>query len=189
MSVSVSVSVQHLHVVCIRLHCALCTVQRSEMQMAKGIHSVIVRGGISVGDGEVHTEFTIDCSHPLISVISMIAPSPDWIVGVHDLRLCRHDGWMKEYHAILPGYDCGTDSGECYTCPDAPEDPHQMMRELTKKTITNRDSSFYDPNGGFISPFGTLWLKLLNVTGGCPTTEGPGSVFLPLQPVTTKRLI
>jgi hypothetical protein len=147
------------------------------MQMAEGIHSVIYGNGTSVGDGKVHTEFTIDCMHPLVSVISMIAPSPDWIVGVHDLLLCRQGDWVKEYHADLFAYDCGTDSGESYTSPNAPENPHQIIKELRNKTTVNKNSAFYDPSGGSISPFAVLRLELLNVTGVCSTTEQPGSIL------------
>jgi hypothetical protein len=150
--------------------------------MAEGIHSVIYGNGTSVGDGKVHTEFTIDCMHPLVSVISMIAPSPDWIVGVHDLLLCRQGDWVKEYHADLFAYDCGTDSGESYTSPNAPENPHQIIKELRNKTTVNKNSAFYDPSGGSISPFAVLRLELLNVTGVCSTTEQPVSPPTPVCP-------
>ena len=45
-------------------------------------------GGISnVGTTIVNVEVTTD--YPLVSAISMIAPSPDWFVGVRDYSLCN----------------------------------------------------------------------------------------------------
>jgi hypothetical protein len=31
----------------------------------------------------------VNSQYPLVSFITMIAPSPDWFLGVHDLNLCN----------------------------------------------------------------------------------------------------
>ena len=50
---------------------------------------VIVRAGSSFNTPTqtVSGTFTMKASHPLVSVLSMIAPTPDWFVGVSNLRL------------------------------------------------------------------------------------------------------
>ncbi|XP_062512712.1 uncharacterized protein LOC134188563 [Corticium candelabrum] len=145
---------------------------RDEMRAATGIHSVISGSGISTGDGSVETEFSINCTYPFVSVISMIAPSPDWIVGINSLRLCRPGGWLKNYHTSLPAYDCGTDSGVSYTSPNAAEKERRLIVELGYKNTSNKASAFYDMNGGFIPPFADLKLEFLSATGDCPESVG-----------------
>ena len=77
--------------------------------------------GWSDGNCTMETGFNIDNDYPFVSLISKIAPSPDWIIGINNLRLCRGITWMKEYHTNLTAYDCGTDSGISYSSPNALE--------------------------------------------------------------------
>ncbi len=64
-------------------------------------------GTSSISNIEVNTEY------PLASFITMIAPSPDWFVGVHDFNLCdtTTGKWKESRTRDLPPYDAGTDSG------------------------------------------------------------------------------
>ena len=57
----------------------------------------------------VSTTFTVKASHPLVSVLSMIAPSPDWFVGVSSLSL-YDNGWRNRVVDLYP-YDAGTENG------------------------------------------------------------------------------
>ena len=41
-------------------------------------------------------EFQIGRDHPLVTLVAMIAPSPDWFVGVHDLGLIESGDWVDE---------------------------------------------------------------------------------------------
>ena len=61
-------------------------------------------------DNDKHkTGFRVDSSHPLVSVIARIAPSPDWFVGVHDVSLCNESGhWIQEKIITVFPYDAGT---------------------------------------------------------------------------------
>jgi hypothetical protein len=81
---------------------------------------LISGGGIAVSPGVVTVEFTAQRDCPVVSVVSMIAPSPDWFVGVTGLRLLGAEGWIEEQVVDLYPYDAGTDSGESYTSPNAP---------------------------------------------------------------------
>ena len=53
----------------------------------------------------------------------MIAPSPDWFVGVDSLNLYEDGAFVDEKTVVLYAYDAGTDSGTTYTSPDDPTDP------------------------------------------------------------------
>jgi hypothetical protein len=51
-----------------------------------------------------------------MSLVSMLGPSPDWIVGVSALELCsRNCTWVENKTLNLYPWDAGTDSGITYT--------------------------------------------------------------------------
>lgn len=68
--------------------------------------------------GTVSFSFDIDPSHPLVTLVTMIAPSPDWFVGVHGLSLIEAGRWVEVKTVPLFAYDAGTDSGLSYTSPN-----------------------------------------------------------------------
>lgn len=57
------------------------------------------------------TVVTLTDTHPEISLISMIAPSPDWFVGVSGLSLMDGDEWIDELTLDLRPWDAGTENG------------------------------------------------------------------------------
>ena len=59
---------------------------------------------------------------PEVSVVTMLAPSPDWFVGVDGLDLRDGDGWADRVVVDLAVYDAGTDAGAAYTAANAPLD-------------------------------------------------------------------
>ena len=84
--------------------------------------------------GSVGLSFETTAEHPLMTLVSMIAPSPDWFVGVSGMSLREDDGcWMERIEMDLVGYDAGTDSGATFTAPDAdvtPQEPIGLIQEL-----------------------------------------------------------
>ena len=61
---------------------------------------------------------------PLLTLASMIAPSPDWMIALHDINLLDDSGNWKENITIdVFAYDAGTDSGSDYTSANIPTDP------------------------------------------------------------------
>lgn len=87
-------------------------------------------GGIGPSPGQVSLDFTITEGHPLVSLVSMIAPSPDWFVGVADLPLLQNDRWVDSLTVELRGWDAGTDDGTTYTALNAPSTPHVPITRL-----------------------------------------------------------
>ena len=51
--------------------------------------------GVPDGSGMTATHLMVDKDHPYVSAISMLAPSPDRMVGVADLRLCDGGVWKE----------------------------------------------------------------------------------------------
>ena len=85
---------------------------------------VLSGAGVSPSPGQVSLDFSISDSHPLVSLVSMIAPSPDWFVGVADLPLLASGRWIDSLTVSLYGWDAGTDDGTTYLAPNAPATPH-----------------------------------------------------------------
>jgi hypothetical protein len=91
--------------------------------------AVISGAGVnpSPGTATVVFEATLDC--PLVSAVTMIAPSPDWFVGVSGLSLLEDGRWVDQKVIELLPFDAGTDSGVNYTSPDlATDDPEPIYR-------------------------------------------------------------
>ncbi len=84
-------------------------------------------GGIAESPGMTSGTFTITPDHPLITLLTMIAPSPDWIIGVSGLNLLAGDQWADEISVDLYPYDVGTDSGSSYGSPNQPTTPHEAI--------------------------------------------------------------
>ncbi|HAV65586.1 MAG TPA: hypothetical protein DCY13_24820, partial [Verrucomicrobiales bacterium] len=92
-------------------------------------------GGIGNSPGIVTLVFDIAQSHPLVSLTSMIAPSPDWFVGVHDLNLFANGTWAGELTVPLLGYDAGTDSGTSYGSANAVTSPAQPIQRINRPPL------------------------------------------------------
>ncbi len=96
--------------------------------------AVINGGGVATSPGEVSVEFEVSIDNPLITVVSMLAPSPDWFVGLHNVAL--HDGqqFLASLTQDLALYDAGTDSGQSYTSANSdtqPPDPIDLVSNPT----------------------------------------------------------
>ena len=57
-------------------------------------------GGTPTATGD----FTVTTDHPLVTLITMIAPSPDWFVGVHGESLLDAGGQWRTSHSV----DCAS---------------------------------------------------------------------------------
>lgn len=60
--------------------------------------------------GELSFDLDMNLDWPLVSMVTMLGPSPDWFVGVSGLSLLDDDGWAEVLSVDLPIYDGGTKS-------------------------------------------------------------------------------
>ena len=87
-------------------------------------------GTRSPGGATIQT-VTLREDFPLITLVTMIAPSPDWFVGVSGLSLRDDDGdWVEELEVVLYPLDAGTDSGPAYTSANDDTRPKEPIRGL-----------------------------------------------------------
>lgn len=88
---------------------------------------------------------------PLLTLCSMIAPSPDWFVGVAGLKLIGSDDeWIQQQTVTLAGFDAGTDSGADFTSPDLITAPRGVVTRFTDYPALIH---------GTIVPFGTFTIR------------------------------
>ena len=99
--------------------------------------TLISGGGISVSPGSVSLSLTVSQTHSQVTVVSMIAPSPDWFVGVHDLQLFENGAWVASKVISLLPYDAGTDSGTDYTSPNQDTNPADPISLITTGGVGN----------------------------------------------------
>ena len=82
--------------------------------------------GIGTPD-QTSLDFEISQSHSLVSLVCMIAPSPDWFVGVHGLSLFENGDWLPTKTVALQAYDSGTDSGTDYRSSNSATNPAESI--------------------------------------------------------------
>ena len=62
----------------------------------------------------------VDEDFPLLTLVSMIAPSPDWMIAINSINLRNNDTWIENDIVIdLFAYDAGTDNGMNYNSADS----------------------------------------------------------------------
>ena len=80
----------------------------------------------------MHMKVSACSKFPYVSVITMIAPSPDWFTGTSTYSLCDESSgelitsaWIE----VFP-YDSGTDSGSDFTSPNKNTQPPEPITAM-----------------------------------------------------------
>jgi len=94
--------------------------------------AVLSGGGINPSPNEVSLEFTVNKNFSLISLVSMLAPSPDWFVGVDSVNLIENHMWINSKTLDLNVYDAGTDDGTTFSAANVASDPAQPIETLSE---------------------------------------------------------
>jgi Spondin_N len=96
---------------------------------------------------------TIYCNsnYPLFSCMSMLAPTPDWFLGIHDFSLLQGSSWLSDSTVNVYAYDAGTEQGDIFdqnNLPTAPQQPVALLTPANAMVLANGNSS--------IAPIGTI---------------------------------
>jgi len=106
-----------------------------EVQFAidEGRALAIVEGGpVELSPGSTSVGFVVDRNNPNLTVVSMLAPSPDWFVGVNSLSLLDDNGDFISGTTIdLRLYDAGTDAGLRFTSEDIESEQRSPIQLVT----------------------------------------------------------
>lgn len=97
------------------------------------------------------SDVTVSSDYPLLSLASMIAPSPDWMISVNAINLRDGNNWRTSITIPLFPYDAGTDSGANYSSANLPTVPAVPISSLINSGPFNSN------------PIGTLTVTLNQV--------------------------
>jgi hypothetical protein len=108
---------------------------------------VFVGPAIDQTPGSASLSFEISRRFPLVTLVSMVAPSPDWFVGVSGLSLLENGDWVDARRVDLVGWDAGTDSGPTFRSADEATTPPAAITRLLSAPLAP---------GGVVTPLGTF---------------------------------
>ena len=104
---------------------------RSEINNNSNTDGIVAAGTSNIGPTQtVSTTFTVKTSHPLVSVLSMIAPTPDWFVGADSVLLYQNGAWRDRVPLDLYPYDAGTEQGVHWSLRGGNVDPHETITSI-----------------------------------------------------------
>ena len=107
-------------------------------------------------EGLVHAPLSLDLEvsrgFPMVSLVGMIAPSPDWFYGVSAVKLRSKGRWVPSMTVTAYAYDSGGDLGTTYMAED-------RNAEKKQKTRLNRSKHFIKK--GQAVPVGVFVFKRL----------------------------
>ena len=101
--------------------------------------------------GKDSTSINVNIKHSKISFESMLAPSPDWFVGIDSYNLIQNGKWITDVTIPVYGYDAGTEDGDVFGYANpatVPQQPISLMTPANASVIANGNA--------VIAPFASL---------------------------------
>ena len=99
--------------------------------------------------------------YSLVSLVSMISPSPDWFTGIMKVDLCDSSTgmWRDSWNVpMLAPWDAGTKNGDLFSTNSAPTSPPDNITIIDK----NSDTPFKNVPGQSIPTLGKLMFQRIN---------------------------
>ncbi len=100
--------------------------------------SIFETAGLKDFKDSLVTTVKVDDAHPLVSLVMMVAPSPDWFTGVREVNLAENGAWVPSRTLDLVAYDSGGDDGTTYMAPDKDTNPKKPTSQaMTRHFVIN----------------------------------------------------
>ncbi len=95
-------------------------------------YEIINGSGLSSGIGTITiNDVGVDADFQYITLISMIAPSPDWVAQINNVKLTdATNNWLSSISVDVYATDAGTDSGTTYSSANANTNPAVNISSL-----------------------------------------------------------
>ena len=100
-------------------------------------HDLILGSGLSSGTGTIEVNIKVTKDFPLVSLTTMIAPSPDWYVGIDSVSMLEDGEFIEELTIEMKAYDAGTDSGTTFTSANSPTNPQENISYIITAPLGN----------------------------------------------------
>ncbi len=104
-------------------------------------------GGLPTGLDEVSFTITVNEEFSWVTLVSMIAPSPDWFVAAEDVNLFDNGTFISNLTVDGISYDAGTDSGPNFTSGNQVTSPAENITLITDAPLGN--GTTVDPTVAF----------------------------------------
>jgi len=105
--------------------------------IAAGTAEHLVTGGnIGSSPGSASADFEVSQMQPLVTLVTMIAPSPDWFVGVSGIALFQNGEWASERRFDLEPWDAGSDGGVTFLSADLPLTPRPPISRIVTAPLS-----------------------------------------------------
>lgn len=95
--------------------------------------SAIDGPGISVAPGTGSVDIRVTVDYPLVTLTTMLAPSPDWFAGFHNIRFFSDGAFIDSLSIEGIVYDSGTDSGASFTSGNSDTQPRDIIVRTTSE--------------------------------------------------------
>ena len=102
----------------------------AEARRRRRVGAYVVVEGASTGVSAFVFEIDVGSQTPLISLATMVAPSPDWFAAAGEVALRDGAEWIDVVEAPLWAWDAGADSGDTFEAPNHETQPRQSVRFL-----------------------------------------------------------
>ena len=88
----------------------------------------------------IYNDLEVNENFPLITLVSMVAPSPDWFIAVNSVNLrtdntAINNGWKDTFTLDVFAYDSGTDDGTDYGSANIVSNPRIPVFKLENAPI------------------------------------------------------
>ena len=104
---------------------------RSELEASPHAAAIVSQSVTFGGTGSATFSIDVTRDHPLVTLLSMIGPSPDWFVGINGRSLLdASDQWEPRVEIELFPYDAGTEEGDEFTLDNPATDPQGVITSI-----------------------------------------------------------
>lgn len=100
-------------------------------------YQMYIGDGLANGVGEIKLEVEVTQDFPEVTLVSMLAPSPDWYIAALNVNLLNNGGFVKEKKVNVLVYDAGTDSGVTFTSADNITFPQDSISVIVAAPLGN----------------------------------------------------
>lgn len=108
--------------------------------------------------------FQVNDEYPLVSFVTMIAPSPDWFTGVSRLDLRDANGYVDSMSIDLFAYDAGTEDGTLFVTDNPDTSPQGVISMVDQAAIFGGTAPVGRATFTRVPEPGSAWLMGVGLT-------------------------
>lgn len=116
---------------------------------------------------QTFNDIQLTSNFPMLSTITMAAPSPDWFTGIYNFSPIHPElnVWYESFEIATYPFDAGTELGDTYSLNNSPQEPHIPIFQLTNETIPGDNGILLDESETVVRPM-ALWNCIIQKTTG-----------------------